>query len=63
VFKHDTPVTVKPNDEVTAVQLKLADSKPQPKYGDPLTVVLLDADDEEILAREDVELKVDIDEW
>lgn len=63
VFKHDVPVTVEPNENVVTVQLKMAESKQQLGYGAPLTVVVLDADDEEILAREDVQLKVDIDEW
>lgn len=63
VFKHDVPVTVEPNEEVFTVQLKMAESKQQLGYGAPLTVLVLDADDEEILAREDVQLKVDIDEW
>lgn len=63
VFRHDVPVTVEANENVVTVQLKMAEPKQQLDYGSPLTVLVLDADDEEILAREDVQLKVDIDEW
>ncbi|MBK7201967.1 PglZ domain-containing protein [Candidatus Amarolinea dominans] len=63
VFKHREPVTVDPGGEAVAVQLERVESPPSLPRGSPLTVLVFDADDEEILAREDITLKVDIDEW
>jgi len=63
VFKHSEPVTVEPGGEPATVQLELVEPKPSLPYGTPLGIVVLDADDEEILAREEITLKVDIDEW
>lgn len=62
-FLNETPVTVKPDDELVTVQLVMASPRSRLKYGEPLTVIVIDADDEEILAIEEVQLKVDIDEW
>ena len=63
IFRHEDPVTVEPGGEVCTVALTLVESHPALPYGSPLVVLVLDADDEEILAREEVTLKVDIDEW
>jgi len=63
VFKHSESVTVEPGGEPVTIQLELVEPKPSLPYGTPLVIVVLDADDEEILAREEITLKVDIDEW
>ncbi len=63
VFKHSDPVTVEPGGEPVTVQLELIEPKPSLPYGSALIVAALDADDEEILSREEITLKVDIDEW
>ena len=62
-FKHSQPVTVEPGGEPVTVQLELVEPKPTLLYGTELVVVVLDADDEEILAQEKTALKVDIEEW
>jgi hypothetical protein len=41
----------------------MVEPKPQLAYGTALLVEVLDADDEEILVREDVTLKTDISDW
>jgi len=63
VFKHSEPVTVEPGGEPVTIQLEIIEPKPTLLYGSTLVVVVLDADDEEILAREEITLKVDIEEW
>jgi len=63
VFKHSDPVTVEPGGEPVTIQLELIEPKPTLPYGSALVVVVLDADDEGILAREEITLKVGIDEW
>ena len=63
VFRHDDPITIEPGGEAMTVQLKVVDPRPQLSAGNPLIVIVLDNDDEEIIAREEVTLKVDIDEW
>ena len=63
VFKHAQPVTVEPEGDVQTIQLGIVDPKPELAYNTPLEVLVLDADDEEILAREEITLKVQIDEW
>ena len=62
VFKHDEPVTIAPGDQPVAVLLRLAEPRPEVAYGAELLVQVIDEDDE-ILAREEVTLKVDLDEW
>ena len=62
VFKHDEPVTIDPGGQTVAVLLKLAEPRPEVAYGAELLVQVIDEDDE-ILAREEVTLKVDLDEW
>lgn len=64
VFKHADPVTIEPQGEVITVPLSLVDPRPQLAFGTTLNVQLLDADDEEILAQEEVTLRTEInDEW
>jgi hypothetical protein len=46
-----------------AIQLKLSDPRPIIPYDTPLIAEVTDAEDEEILDREEIKLKVDIDEW
>jgi hypothetical protein len=63
VFRLKEPISIEPGGEGTTVQLSLVESRPQLPAGTQLTVLVRDNDDEEILARENVTLKVDIDEW
>ncbi len=63
VFKHAEPVTVEPGGESITVELQVVDPKPKLPYGTQLDVLVRDADDEEILDREEVTLKVEINEW
>lgn len=63
VFLHPEPVTVQPEGDAETVQLQLVDPRPTLSYGTSLVVEVLDAEDEEILDREEIKLKVDIDEW
>ena len=63
VFRHGEPITIEPEGAPVTVQLQMVEPKPQLAYGTPLLVEVLDADDEEILVREDVTLKIDISDW
>ena len=63
VFRHSEPITIEPEGKSVTVQLQMVEPKPQLAYGTPLLVEVLDADDEEILVREDVTLKIDISDW
>ena len=63
VFKHAYPVTVEPEGAAQTIQLNLVEPKPDLAYNTPLEVLVLDADDEEILAREEITLKVEINGW
>ena len=63
VFRHGEPVAVDPQSGVKTVQLDLAEPRRAVAHGTPLIVEVRDAESEEILAREDIMLKVDIDEW
>lgn len=63
VFKHREPVTVEPDGAAATVQLEIVEPRPELAYNAPLEVLVIDADDEEILAREEITLKVQIDEW
>jgi hypothetical protein len=63
VFKHSEAVNVEPEGSAVTIQLAIVTPKPEMSYGSPLAVEVIDADDEELLAREDVELKVDISDW
>ena len=63
VFRHGEPVTIDPQSGPKTVQLDLAEPRRAVAHGTPLIVEVRDAESEEILAREDITLKVDIDEW
>jgi hypothetical protein len=63
LFRHDDPVTVKPGGKPLTLLLKFANQDSDAHYGMPLLAQVIDADDEEILASEEVTLKVDLDEW
>ena len=63
VFRHSEPITIEPEGDPVTVHLQIVEPKPQLAYGAPLLVEVLDADDEEILVREDVTLKTDISDW
>jgi len=62
VFKAD-PITIEPASKGATAELKPVESVPSLSHGAILCVEVRDADDEELLAKEDVVLKVDIDEW
>jgi hypothetical protein len=63
VFRHSDAIIVEPGGKAVTIQLQLVEPRPNLAYGAQLVVEALDADDEELLAREEVILKVDIDEW
>ena len=63
IFKHDDPVTIEPGGKAITVLLKYANKEAGTQYGMKMSVLVIDADDEEILASEEVTLKVDLDEW
>lgn len=63
VFKHTDPVVVEPGGPTSIVQLQIVESCPNLPRGATLLVEVIDADDEEILAREEITLGIDIDEW
>ncbi|HET6884065.1 MAG TPA: PglZ domain-containing protein, partial [Pirellulales bacterium] len=63
VFRHVEPVTIEPDGPAVTVPLALVEPKPVLGFGAPLVVEVLDADDEELLAREEVTLKIEISEW
>ena len=63
VFRHGEAMTIMPEGDPVTAQLQIVEPKPQIAYGTPLLVEVLDADDEEILAHEDVTLKIDISDW
>ena len=55
-------VAVSPKDDVRQMKLEKV-SGAEGRYGQKLNLVILDADNEEILATADVTLKMDMDEW
>lgn len=63
VFKHNESFNIEPEGTALTIQLNIVAPKPEMPYGTPLVIEVLDADDEELLAREDVELKIDISDW
>lgn len=63
VFKHSDPITIEPEGEPVTVQLAIVQPKPELAYDTPLLIEVLDMDDEEILAREEVTLKIEITDW
>lgn len=63
IFRHDNAVTIEPAGGAQTIALSRVDASSAPPFGSKLVVVVQDADDEEILAREEIELKVEIDEF
>ena len=63
VFRHGEPVVIEPDGSPVTVQMLLVDSHPELEYGTQLVVQVIDADDEEILAREEVQLKIELSDW
>jgi len=55
-------VAVSPKDDVRQIRLEKV-SGAEGRYGQKLDLVILDTDNEEILATADVTLKLDMDEW
>ena len=55
-------IAVNPKDDIRKVKLEKV-SGAKGRYGQKLTVFILDADNEEILTTADVTLKIDMDEW
>ncbi|MFO0579209.1 MAG: PglZ domain-containing protein [Polyangia bacterium] len=66
VFRHDQPVTVQPGEvgqaEPTVVQLRLVEDPPPLPFGSKLLVSVVDAENEEDLANEEIVLRVDLDD-
>ena len=63
VFKHAEPIPITPEGEPVTAQLAIVQPKPELAYDTSLVVEVLDVDDEEILAREEVTLKIEITDW
>jgi len=63
IFRPKEAVTVEPEGDPVTVSLNLVDPKPAVPYGTHLLVEALDADNEEILDREEITLRILIDEW
>jgi len=63
IFRNTDPVTIDPAGGAQTIVLSLVDASSTPPFGSKLRVVVLDADDEEILASEEIELRVEIDEF
>jgi hypothetical protein len=61
IFKSGA-VSVSPKDDIKQIKLeKIAGA--EGRYGQKMNLVVIDADNEEILATADVTLKIDMDEW
>ena len=63
VFRHADSILVQPEGPPITVQLNIIEPRPELPFGAKLSVIVIDADDEEILAREEVPLKTDINDW
>lgn len=68
VFRHADPVMFQPpaaaaDREPKVIALDLVKDPPAAAFGDPLVVIVRDADDGERLVVENVTLKVDLDAW
>jgi len=61
LFKSGT-IAVSPKDDIRQIKIEKV-SGAEGRYGQNLNLVILDADNEEILATADVTLKLDMDEW
>ena len=57
------PSEGEPGGEAHIIQLRTVEPKPTLGRGTPLVAEVRDADDREILAREELKLEIDIDEW
>jgi len=62
LFKSKTAVTIEPGGELQIPQLEKVEGA-EARVGTELELRLIDADDEEVLDRRTVTLKVDLDEW
>jgi len=62
VFRSEEPVAVRPGGENVLLKLRRI-PEATAKFGQDLELRLLDADNEEILERKTVTLKIDLDEW
>ena len=62
-FQPSETVLIKPEGEPITIQLELIDPRPNVEYGTKLVGQILDADDEEILGSEEVQLKIPISDW
>ncbi|MEX0938802.1 MAG: hypothetical protein WDZ59_13150 [Pirellulales bacterium] len=63
VFRHTEPITIEPEGAALTVQLASVEPKPTLAYDAPIVVEVIDADNEELLAHEDVKLKIEISDW
>lgn len=63
VFRHNEAWTIEPGGAAVTIPLAIVTPKPELSYGTSLAVEVLDADDEELLARAVVELKLEITDW
>jgi len=63
VFRHADSILVQPEGPPVTVQLNIIEPRPELPFGAKLSVIVIDADDEEILAREEVPLKTEINDW
>lgn len=63
VFRQAGQTLVEPSADPAVVQLEVVEPRPRVSYGTVLRVEVVDADNEEMLAHEEITLKVDIDEW
>lgn len=63
VFKSEEPVLINPGGKAETVKLTKVELDDPITYGSKLRVVVQDFDNEEILAEEEITLKVDLDEY
>jgi hypothetical protein len=63
VFKHDEPAVVEPEGAPVTIQLTIVSPKLELAHGTSLVVEVRDADDEELLTRQTIELKLEINDW
>jgi hypothetical protein len=63
VFEHSDPITIQPEGDAVPIGLTLVTPKPSLAYGTLLVVEVVDADDGESLAREEVVLRIEISDW
>lgn len=63
LFKHEDAITIEASGEGHTVQLQLVPSDDCPPIGSRLVVQVSDADDDLLLERQEVQLKVQMDDW